>query len=496
MAAEALTRGRVAAGFLIAALAVLPFADLGLAGHDPWAALARMGAAALHPDFGRIDDIFRATGLTVAFALAGVALGGVAGVALAPLYHLRGVRALAIALRSVHELFWALILMQGIGLGPMTGVLALAIPYAGIFAKVFSELLDEADPRPAAALPPLDALTRFAWTRAPLALRPVWSYWLYRFECGLRASAVLGFVGLPTLGYQLDSFFRLGDYSAASAILIVYVALIASIRVWMRPRLVPLWIVAAFAGLATVTTPPMGDGAIWRALHDMVPAPLRAGDWGGLGPWLGKRLAEEVMPGLWATLIVGQIALALTGLIAFAAFGLVVRQVAGRAGQMAADLVLILLRSFPEVMLAYLFLQVFGPSMLPAILALGLHNGAIIAHLMGREAAGLALGLRPDAPRGLTLWGWELVPRIFGPFLAFCLYRWEVILRDSAVMGLLGVATLGFYVDSALEELRLDRALVLLIGCGLMTAAVDQLSRRLRRRLLPATLRDVKAEGC
>ncbi|RMJ20410.1 hypothetical protein PHISP_08720, partial [Aspergillus sp. HF37] len=94
--------------------------------------------------------------------------------------------------------------------------------------------------------------------------------------------------------------------------------------------------------------------------------------------------------------------------------------------------------------------------MLPAILALGLHNGAIIGHLLGRQATGLTL--RADAPRGLTLWGWEIVPRLFGPFVALCLYRWEIIIRESAIMGILGIATLGFYLDDAIGELRIDRA--------------------------------------
>lgn len=493
MRAEPLSRARVAGLFVLAALVALPLADLGLGTHDPWAALSRMAADAMRPDLSAIENAGNAIFLTVAFALTGATVGGIAGLLLAPLYHLRAVRKVAIALRSVHELFWALLLMQAMGLGPMSGVLAIALPYTGIFAKVFAETMDEADRRPLAAAPDVDPLTRFLWLRAPMALRPMWSYWLYRFECAMRASAVLGFVGLPTLGYQLDGFFKLGDYGAASAILIVYVMLIASIRLWMRAPLVPVWIAVAAIGLATVQHPPMGDGAFFRLLNDLTPAPLRHGDIAGLWPWLGDRLSGEVLPGLWATLIVGQIALALTGLVAFAGFGLIVRRVAGRAGQLIGDLGLILMRSFPEVMLAYLFLQILGPSMLPAILALGLHNGAIIAHLMGREANGVAAGLRADAPRGWTLWGWELVPRLWGTYLALCLYRWEIILRESAVMGILGVATLGFYVDSALEELRLDRALVLLIAAGLMTTAVDALSRYLRRRLAPA---GVRADTC
>lgn len=496
---EGAGRLRVISLFVALGLLALPFADLSLGSHDPSAALARMLGGFLRPDFGAIEQIGRAVWLTLVFAVAGVATGATAGLILAPFYHLRACRWLCIALRSVHELFWALMLMQVMGIAPMTGVLAIALPYAGIFARVFSDQLDEADPRPAQTLPHrVDALSRFLYARAPLALMAMKHYTLYRLECGMRASAVLGFVGLPTLGFQLDSFFRQGDYGAAGAVMLCYIIMIASIRLWMRPGLAPLWVLASVVTLAMVQSPPMGSGALMRFLtQDIVPSPLRGGwDGAALIDWLAPLLTHEVLPGLWSTLLVAQIALVLTGALAFAGFGLIVPRVTSRAGRAVGHLGLVVLRSFPEYMLAYLFLQILGPSMLPAILALALHNGAIIAHLLGRDGATLVPELRRDAPKGLSLWGYELAPRLSGPFLALCLYRWEIILRETAVMGLLGIATLGFYIDSALAELRLDRALLLLIATGLMTAAIDWTSRRLRRQTGATLRRDIRDDCC
>lgn len=484
-----LTAGRVAAGAALLAVAALPLADLSVSVPQSGAALARMLAGFLHPDFGAIEEIGAALASTVAFALAGVAVGAVAGFLMAPFWAWRGVRALSIALRSVHELFWALVLMQIAGIGPLTGVLAIALPYAGIFAKVFAEQIEEADPRPAAVLPPgTKALSRFLWARLPLVARQMESYVMYRVECGLRSSAVLGFIGLPTLGFQLDSFFRQGDYGAAGAILAIYVALIASLRGWLRPRALLLLLVGATVWLAWLPHPPMGTGALMRFLtHDIVPAPLRAGEGlAGLAAWLAELSRAELLPGTIATLVVGQLGLVLTGLLAFAGFGLIVPRVAGWL-RLPGHLALVVLRSCPEYMLAYLALQLLGPSMLPAVLALTLHNGAIVAHLLGREAA--LLPLRPDAPRGAVLWLWELAPRLSGRFVALCLYRWEIILRETAVMGILGVRTLGFHVDSALAELRVDRALVLLIGAAAITALADAASRAVRRRMAVPALR-------
>ncbi|MFD1796151.1 ABC transporter permease [Paracoccus aurantiacus] len=472
--------------FVAIAGLMLPFADLGIAGHDPWPLLGRMLAGFARPDFSAVETLAHALALTVAFAVAGVSIGAAAGLLMAPLYDRRPVRALCIALRSIHEIFWALLLIQAIGIGAPAGVLALALPYAGIFAKVFAEQIEEADPRPRNALPPrTDAVSRFVWASLPMIRAPMLAYTLYRLECGMRASAVIGFIGLPTLGFQLDSFFRKGDYGAASAILICYILLIATIRLWMRPRLAPFWIIAAFSLLATVNAPPMGTGALWRFLsEDIIPAPLRDGQGlTGLFDWLREMTLAQILPGIWNTVVATQVALVLTGLVAFFGFGLGVAAVSGQIGRLLGHLLLVTLRSLPEYMLAYLFLQIFGPSLLPAILALGLHNGAIIGHLLGREADAILPEMRPDAPRGLSLWAWELAPRLFGRFLALCLYRWEIILRESAVMGILGIATLGFFIDSALAELRVDRAVILLAVIALLSATIDAISLRLRRRM-------------
>src|SRR5690606_4920015 len=137
----------------------------------------------------------------------------------------------------------------------------------------------------------------------------------------------------------------------------------------------------------------------------------------------------------------------------------------------------------PEYMRAYILLQVFGPSMLPAVLALGLHNGTIIAHLLGRQSAGIHQGLRADAPQGANLYFFELLPRVYGSFLALCFYRWEIIVRESALVGLLGISTLGFYVGAAIQEIRIDRAVVLLLVTMLATVVIDIISRRLRAAL-------------
>jgi phosphonate transport system permease protein len=221
--------------------------------------------------------------------------------------------------------------------------------------------------------------------------------------------------------------------------------------------------------------------------HDIVPSPLRSGalldpaTWGRLGLWLRPIVTEQILPGALQTLVLAQIALVATGLGALLLFPLASRRFAGPVGQPFGRVLLVIVRSTPEYMLAYVLLQLLGPSMLPAILALTIHNAGIVGYLMGRHADDLAY--RADAPTGLNLYAYETLPRLYGQFLAYLLYRWELILRESAIFGILGVATLGFYVDAAISELRLDVAVVLIVATALLTALVDALSRALRRSL-------------
>ncbi|WP_177158703.1 PhnE/PtxC family ABC transporter permease [Donghicola mangrovi] len=484
-----LTGRHILLALVASALIALGFANLTAGGPDPWITLGRIGAGLITPDFSDYTLLANAALLTVAFAFCGVAFGATFGLLLAPFYRLRRVRLPCITIRALHEIFWALLLLNVSGLSPLTGVLAIGLPYTGIFAKVFSEYLDEAEAQAEAALPHAHStLIRLLWVRLPACLPQIGTYTLYRLECGLRSSAVLGFIGLPTLGFHLESFFKQAHYSQAAAALFIFMALILPLRRWVRWRLVPVFIAVSIWLLSRVPYPPMGQGAALQFLNDLIPSPLRTGaDW---GKWLDKVLIDQALPGAIDTLTLSQLALAGATLIAAIAFPMIVPRVATRIGAAIGHGVLVIFRSTPEYMLAFVLLQILGPSMLPAILALALHNGAIIAHLLGRHAQDLTI--RPDAPRGLTFWGWELFPRLTANFWALCLYRWEIILRESAIMGLLGIGTLGFYVQTNLQQLRMDRALILLAVTVLLTLLIDTLSRTLRRHMQEG--RDLRIE--
>lgn len=474
--------------FVAFGLAALLAADLHVTSLHPWADLRRLVGGLVRPDFLAVEGL--SILYTVAFAVLGVGLGAGAGFLIAiPYARFRAVRIACAALRAVHELFWALLLMQVFGLSATTGILAIALPYAGVCAKVYAEIIEEADLAALKALPAgTGAVSAFAYARLPEVMGSIRAYTFYRLECGMRSTLVLGFIGLPTMGFHLESAFRQGRYGEAGALMLAFYALIGTRRLWVRAWTLPVLVLGSVLVLpATVGSTEIGASLARFLGHDIVPAPLRGASlrapetWAALWAWFRPILTGQILPGAVQTLVLAQIALVATAVGALLLFPLTARHFAGPFARPFGRVLLVTLRSTPEYMLAYVALQLLGPSMLPAILALSIHNAGIIAYLLGRHADGL--GYRPDAPRGVNLYAYETVPRLYGQFLAYLLYRWELILRESAIFGILGVTTLGFYVDAAISELRLDVAAVLIAATALMTVAVDAFSRALRRSL-------------
>lgn len=473
---------------MLIGLGCLALADLEISAVDPWPEMWRLAIGLATPDFSATDRLVLAVLHTIAFAVLGTTLANVFGFLLALAFHLRVVRIGCAFVRSVHELFWALIFLQVFGLTALTGVLAIAIPYAGICAKVFSEILEEADPASLAAVPAgSGAISVFLFARLPDVWAHFKTYSLYRLECGLRSSTVLGFVGLPTLGFHLETAFKEGHYSEMSALLIVFFLVIATVRKWMRRELIPFYIVAALFLLPEGGGNPSWTSAWSFFVHDLVPQPLRGVETLSapvlveLWNWGWTLTVDEALPGAFNTVVLTMIALVGTGVLTLVFFPIISPKFLGPVGRTIGHVILVVIRSTPEYVLAFVLLQLWGPSMIPAVIALSLHNGGIIGHLIGRYTE--KLPLRPDSATGISRYAFEVLPRIYRQFLAFLFYRWEIILRETAILGILGVHTLGFYVDSAFADIRFDRAMVLILVTAILNIGVDTLSRMIRARL-------------
>jgi len=139
------------------------------------------------------------------------------------------VRALLVVLRSVPELVWALVFVRVVGLGPSAGVLAIALTYTGMLGKIYGEILESGDLHPTRTLLRNGSgrLQAFLYALLPGNSRELTSYTVYRWECAIRSSAVLGFVGAGGLGQQLDASMKMFNGGEVATILMAFVLLVA-----------------------------------------------------------------------------------------------------------------------------------------------------------------------------------------------------------------------------------------------------------------------------
>jgi phosphonate transport system permease protein len=144
--------------------------------------------------------------------------------------------------RTVPGIVFALIFVIAFGLGPMAGVLAVAIHSTGALGKQFSEIVENADMKPVEGVRSTGAswisCMRFAVLLQVMA--GYTSYALLRFEINVREASVMGFVGAGGIGQELVVAIRKFYYSDVSAILVTIIVTVFIIDIltgWLRDRL-------------------------------------------------------------------------------------------------------------------------------------------------------------------------------------------------------------------------------------------------------------------
>lgn len=182
---------------------------------------------------------------TTQISLAGLLLAAVVGLPFAVLLArnvdapvpVRGlVRVTAAALRGVPDLLWALVFVAMIGPGPAAGTLAVAVHGAGMLAKLGAEQLEAVKPGPIEALR-LTGANRTSVALlgvVPEARANVASVLLYQWECNVRTSTVLGFVGAGGVGQELAVSLKLFRYEELSTLVLAVLALILAVDLLSR----------------------------------------------------------------------------------------------------------------------------------------------------------------------------------------------------------------------------------------------------------------------
>lgn len=476
-----------------------------------WPLLRRFFAAAARPELDRqfVELVVRSTFTTIAFAVVATVLavlGGLAaGGAISALASGRGgwrwtapLRAAMAIPRGLHEAVWALLLLSVIGRDPLVAVLAIAIPFGAITAIVFADLFAEVDARPARAARAAGAgrLASFAYATLPAAWPDVVAYGFYRFECAVRSAVVVGIIGAGGLGFQLALSFSALRYEEMWTVIYVLIGAGALVEWWSgamrngrgrrRPtRLTtPSLVVGGTLLVASVVHLRVDATTLWSArTGDLVarlvgeswPPRLPAGGWGELAAASAATVQMSV--------------LAIAGALAAA---VLVSPIAARTGALrgpgvALRLALLVARTIPPPVWALLTLFVVQPGAAAAAIALGVYTLGVLGRLLA-EVVENADQVPGEAARAagagrLTSFAYGTLPLVAPRFAALGLYRWEVVVRDSVVVGLVGAGGLGRLLAS--QNAAFDRRAMVTTLCAfiLLAAAADAVSGLARRAI-------------
>lgn len=137
-------------------------------------------------------------------------------------------------MRAIHELVWAWLFVASIGLTPLAGVFALAIPYGGILGRIYSDMLNDVPNSIVDNLEDSGAskLQTLFYGYFPLANAKMISYTMYRFECAIRSSTIMSFVGLGGIGFQIQMALYDFDFNKTWTFVYILIAVVIFLDIW------------------------------------------------------------------------------------------------------------------------------------------------------------------------------------------------------------------------------------------------------------------------
>lgn len=495
--------------------------------------LGQIFSGLIHPDFSA--DILllglRSSWITLAYAVAGMSLAIIYAFIVGILasgtltssktarfcskIFFRGILGFT---RSIHELVWAWLFVTAVGLSPYAAIFALAIPYGGILGRIFADMLNDVKEEPILALKSSGAskLQTLLYGYLPLVWADMISYTMYRFECSIRSSAIMSFVGLGGLGYQIQLSLQDIRYNQVWTYILFLILIVIFVdgwsnlvrrglneekkgisSGWMATLLALVLIISSwffiingqnadFFGLFSEKNMEYSKqffGGLF-GLNDKHPAFLDAGSWNTAIKLTVETLEMSIMA------------------IGFATIGALLTVVP--ASRTIADgtlthskkwynwilfgisrIIYIFSRSVPELVWAMMIIFVFKPGLLPGAIALALHNFGIL----GKLWAEVVEDMDPRSIRNLASTGankaqilfYGIIPTVMPRFLTYILYRWEVIMRTTIVVGFVGAGGLGEQFKLSMSYFKYTELSLLLICYMILVIIADFASESTRK---------------
>jgi len=388
-------------------------------------------------------------------------------------------------IRSIHEIVLGILLMQIYGLNFSIGIIAICIPYIAVNAKVFSEQLDNIDQKRFKSIkqingPGFSTLITLIWH--PI-INTFKNFGIYRIECSIRSTVILGIFGIGGIGtsiilsFQTLNFSELWTYLWALIFLIIFSReIIKKIRFKNNPKTLSIFLIGIvfsiilFCFYYTFSFILNNNFDKSYLINYFLKSDSHLLNFNFL-----KLILDTIILSLFSTGIAISFPPVLI-LILNNNFGLIlIRSLA------------FLLRLIPTPVLILSLLTFNSPSISLAAFTLGIHNAGITSKLLLTNLKSMdkrnyiamkSLGFSRNAS-----WLLGLFPDQAKSYLAYCAYRSDIIIRETAIVGVIGGVGLGWQLQESLSSFAGKEVALILVAYSSIAIVGELINGKIKNSL-------------
>ncbi|MDO1605722.1 phosphonate ABC transporter, permease protein PhnE [Lactobacillus sp. YT155] len=151
-------------------------------------------------------------------------------------------------------------------------------------------------------------------------------------------------------------------------------------------------------------------------------------------------------------------------------------------------IVLTIIRTFPEIVLAIMFIKAVGPGAFAGVLALSIHSigmlGKLFSEALENADYGPSEAITSAGGNHSQVLFFATLPTVLPEFLSLTLYRFEIAVRSASILGMVGAGGIGTPLIFAIQTRSWSRVGIILIGIIVMVTAIDFISGILRKKLV------------
>ncbi len=397
--------------------------------------------------------------------------------------------------RGIHELIWGFFLLQIYGLTPWVAVLAISIPYSSLMARVISDQVDSLNLKAihAMKISGIDSLKVFITVLYPKLIPIIITFGGYRLECALRGATLLGVFGLGGIGTELllsiqslqfrevwTSLWILGIVVFSLEKLInQFQKRVAQVR---SSRSYSISFIFAITLSSIISISCLNSIDIYSSIKTipLILPPITE----FIAAITSLSLIKLIYETIVMTILAAGLAIGVPPLMAIL--------FPSKMGSNVISIIWLILRIIPAPLIALLLLLSINPSVSVAALALGLNNmgvmGKILKENIERADHSTYAAIKKIGCNESIAWLYGKLSFQTASYLAYSFYRVDVILRETAVIGIVGGIGLGWQLQESLSSFAWAEVLVVVTSFVLLTVIGELISEKLKSNLIKHSL--------